>query len=242
MGRARYHDETVVPAGPAAATTGSSNVSSTECSLCCNVPHTVRDRPRKCAKYSSSSRIWGIHRGTLCKRGWVAMMLIGGSCGRRPASSRTSSRIHDRVRVVRGVDPHSVGDVVHQRSAMSTSSTSWPGRRGKGKVAVILPDTVSSARYTEFDAPYLTGPSPTAGLSPSEVHRPDAQGSDATQLTDAQSAISSGATVLVVNPSTPAWVRPSSPMPSPTVCPSSTTPASPRGTEVLRELRQRQGG
>ena len=27
--------------------------------------------------------------------------------------------------------------------------------QGKGKIAVILPDTVSSARYTEFDAPYL---------------------------------------------------------------------------------------
>src|ERR1700735_3604227 len=27
---------------------------------------------------------------------------------------------------------------------------------GSGKVAAILPDTVSSARYTEFDAPYLT--------------------------------------------------------------------------------------
>ena len=30
--------------------------------------------------------------------------------------------------------------------------------RGKGNVAVILPDTVSSARYVEFDAPYLTKP------------------------------------------------------------------------------------
>ena len=36
---------------------------------------------------------------------------------------------------------------------------------GKGNVAVILPDTVSSARYTEFDAPYLTKALQTAGLS-----------------------------------------------------------------------------
>ena len=28
--------------------------------------------------------------------------------------------------------------------------------QGKGLVGVVLPDTVSSARYTEFDAPYLT--------------------------------------------------------------------------------------
>jgi D-xylose transport system substrate-binding protein len=71
---------------------------------------------------------------------------------------------------------------------------------GKGKVAVILPDTVSSARYTEFDAPYLTRAFTSAGLSPSEFSIQNAQGSDSTQLTDAQSAITSGATVLVVDP------------------------------------------
>ena len=27
--------------------------------------------------------------------------------------------------------------------------------QGKGNIAVILPDTTTSARYTEFDAPYL---------------------------------------------------------------------------------------
>jgi D-xylose transport system substrate-binding protein len=71
---------------------------------------------------------------------------------------------------------------------------------GRGKVAVILPDTVSSARYTEFDAPYLTKALTTAGLSASQFSVQNAQGSDATQLTDAQSAISGGASVLVVDP------------------------------------------
>ena len=71
---------------------------------------------------------------------------------------------------------------------------------GKGKVAVILPDTVSSARYTEFDAPYLTQAFATAGLSTTDTIIQNAQGSDSTQLTDAQSDISSGATVLVVDP------------------------------------------
>ncbi len=37
--------------------------------------------------------------------------------------------------------------------------------QGKGNVAVILPDTVSSARYTEFDAPYLTKAFQNAGLT-----------------------------------------------------------------------------
>jgi D-xylose transport system substrate-binding protein len=70
---------------------------------------------------------------------------------------------------------------------------------GRGNVAVILPDTVSSARYTEFDAPYLTKAFTTAGLSSSNFSVQNAQGSDATQLTDAQSAISAGASVLVVD-------------------------------------------
>ncbi len=72
--------------------------------------------------------------------------------------------------------------------------------KGKGNIAVILPDTVSSARYTEFDAPYLTKAFQTAGLSSSNFSVVNAQGSDSTQLTDAQSAISGGASVLVVDP------------------------------------------
>ncbi len=73
-------------------------------------------------------------------------------------------------------------------------------KSGKGKVAVILPDTVSSARYTEFDAPYLKEALTKAGLTSSQFTIQNAQGSDATQLTDAQSAISAGASVLVVDP------------------------------------------
>ncbi|HET9078672.1 MAG TPA: substrate-binding domain-containing protein [Acidimicrobiales bacterium] len=72
--------------------------------------------------------------------------------------------------------------------------------KGSGSIAVILPDTVSSARYTEFDAPDLTKAFQTAGLSSSQFSVKNAQGSDSTQLTDAQSAISAGASVLVVDP------------------------------------------
>ncbi len=71
---------------------------------------------------------------------------------------------------------------------------------GKGNVAVILPDTVSSARYTEFDAPYLTRPSPPPGSRPRSTPCQNAQGSDATELTDAQAAITKGASVLIVDP------------------------------------------
>ncbi|SEB99852.1 monosaccharide ABC transporter substrate-binding protein, CUT2 family [Paramicrobacterium humi] len=72
--------------------------------------------------------------------------------------------------------------------------------KGSGSIAVILPDTVTSARYTEFDAPYLTKAFTEAGLSSDQFTVQNAQGSDATQLTDAQSAISDGAKVIVVDP------------------------------------------
>jgi D-xylose transport system substrate-binding protein len=71
---------------------------------------------------------------------------------------------------------------------------------GKGNVAVILPDTVTSARYVQFDAPYLTQALTAAGLSSSQFTVQNAQGSDATQLSDAQTAITKGATVLIVDP------------------------------------------
>ncbi|MHB1596063.1 MAG: sugar ABC transporter substrate-binding protein [Streptosporangiaceae bacterium] len=72
--------------------------------------------------------------------------------------------------------------------------------KGKGNVAVILPDTVSSARYTEFDAPYLTKSLQMAGLSSSQFTVQNAQGSDATELSDAQTAITKGASVLIMDP------------------------------------------
>ncbi len=72
--------------------------------------------------------------------------------------------------------------------------------KGHGLVGVILPDTVTSARYTEFDAPYLTKALSTAGLSASQISVQNAQGSDSTQFTDAQEDITKGATVLLVDP------------------------------------------
>jgi len=71
---------------------------------------------------------------------------------------------------------------------------------GKGNVAVLLPDTVTSARYVQFDAPYLTESLTKAGLSSSQFTVQNAQGSDQTELSDAQTAITKGATVLIMDP------------------------------------------
>jgi D-xylose transport system substrate-binding protein len=72
--------------------------------------------------------------------------------------------------------------------------------QGKGKIAVLLPETTTSARYTSFDAPYLKQAFEAAGLTPDQYIITNAQGSESTELTQAQSAISSGATVLLMDP------------------------------------------
>ena len=83
-------------------------------------------------------------------------------------------------------------------SAMSQFSSLV--QAGKGLVGVILPDTTSSTRYVDFDAPYLTKAFQTAGYSSSQFKIDNAQGSDATELADAQSDITLGASVLVFDP------------------------------------------
>src|ERR1700722_2087990 len=72
---------------------------------------------------------------------------------------------------------------------------------GKGKVAVILPDTVSSTRYVEFDAPDITKALQAAGLTSADyIPVQNALGSDSTELTDAQTDITNGASVILMDP------------------------------------------
>ena len=72
--------------------------------------------------------------------------------------------------------------------------------KGSGGVGVILPDTVSSTRYVEFDAPYLTTAMKDAGLTSSEISVVNAHGSDATEYSDAQADITKGDKVLIMDP------------------------------------------
>ena len=71
---------------------------------------------------------------------------------------------------------------------------------GSGMVGVILPDTTSSTRYVNFDAPYLKKAFQLAGYSASQFKIDNAQGVDATELADAQADIAAGAKVLVFDP------------------------------------------
>jgi D-xylose transport system substrate-binding protein len=71
---------------------------------------------------------------------------------------------------------------------------------GSGMVGVLLPDTTSSTRYVSFDAPYLKQALEAAGYSSSDFKIDNAQGVDATELSQAQADITAGAKVLIMDP------------------------------------------
>ncbi len=72
--------------------------------------------------------------------------------------------------------------------------------QSKGKIGVLLPETTTSARYTSFDEPYLKEAFAKAGVPADDVIFTNAQGSESTELTQAQSAITQGARVLLMDP------------------------------------------
>jgi D-xylose transport system substrate-binding protein len=117
----------------------------------------------------------------------LSAALVGTSCGGASASVRAST-------------PSNVSTSSFTNSFTAMKQFKGLAASGKGKVAAIMPDTVSSTRYVEFDQPDITKALTTAGLSSSQFVVQNALGSDATQLTDAQTDISNGATVLLVDP------------------------------------------
>jgi D-xylose transport system substrate-binding protein len=70
--------------------------------------------------------------------------------------------------------------------------------KGKGSIAVILPDTVSSARWVDYDAPAFKKAFLAAGLTSKQFIIQNGHGSPQEQLTDAQGDIAKGAKVLVL--------------------------------------------
>ena len=74
---------------------------------------------------------------------------------------------------------------------------------GKGLVGVLLPDTTTSARYVQYDAPFLKKAFETAGLSSDQFKIDNAHGSTSTMQQQAEADITAGASVLLVDPLDP---------------------------------------
>jgi D-xylose transport system substrate-binding protein len=122
--------------------------------------------------------------------------LILAACGSSGSPSSSTSSL----------SPSQIPQLTYNSFGLSFSAMSQLkilASHGTGNVAAILPDTVSSTRYVEFDAPYLKKSLEAAGLKPSQFVIQNAQGSDATELGDAQADITKGAKVLIMDPFDP---------------------------------------
>ena len=120
---------------------------------------------------------------------FVAAMLSGVSDASSTAISPTSFTSNYSL-----MFSNTIQNVVH-------AMPGWSATGGKKlDIGVVLPDEVTSTRYVEFDAPDLTTAFTDAGLAPAEFNIQNAQGSDATEVTDAQADITNGAKVLLIDP------------------------------------------
>jgi D-xylose transport system substrate-binding protein len=121
-----------------------------------------------------------------------AVAIVLAACGGGGGSSSSSS---GSATVPSGLSVKSFDSSFSAMSSLKSVTAA-----GKGLVGVILPDTSSSVRYVNFDAPYLTRAFTAAGFASSDFKIDNAQGSDTTELADAQADISLGAKVLVFDP------------------------------------------
>src|ERR1035438_4200596 len=114
----------------------------------------------------------------------VALCLAAAACSSSSSSSSSTPSTSSSSATSSSSSAPAVSISLSQldRTFSAMSSLKALDSAGKGNVAVLLPYTVSSARYTEFDAPYLTQALTAAGLTSSQFSVQNAQGSDATEL------------------------------------------------------------
>jgi D-xylose transport system substrate-binding protein len=86
-------------------------------------------------------------------------------------------------------------------STPAGGSSSSAGGGAKGSVGVILPDTTTSNRYTLYDAPLLKKAFDAAGIS-ADIQ--NAHGSNSNFVSIAQTMITKGVKVLLIDPADPA--------------------------------------
>ena len=121
----------------------------------------------------------------------LALAVVLTACSKKTSTSTSPSQSPTAVPTVTATSFTSDFSAMSQLTGLAAS--------GKGNIGVLLPDTASSARYVAFDQPLLTQAFQKAGLSASQFTIDNAQGSESTQLTQAQALITGGASVLLVD-------------------------------------------
>ncbi|TMK80980.1 MAG: substrate-binding domain-containing protein [Actinobacteria bacterium] len=138
------------------------------------------------------------HRSTRVAVGVGAFILIAAACSK---SSTTGSNSSGGANVPPGISVSSfTSDIALTMSKFKSLTASATKGKNTLQVGVILPDTTSSTRYVDFDAPLLKQAFDAAGYTTSQYRIDNAQGSDATELSDATADINQGAKVLIMDP------------------------------------------
>src|SRR5207244_5692727 len=124
---------------------------------------------------------------------------IAAACGKGTTKSPSSPA--GGAQVPAGISVSSfTSDVATAMSKLKALTESATKGQNSLQVGVILPDTTSSTRYVDFDAPLLKQSFDAAGYSAQQYRIDNAQGSDATELNDATADINQGAKVLIMDP------------------------------------------
>src|SRR5215472_12644739 len=134
--------------------------------------------------------------------GWVSLAaivaLIAAACG---SSGPSTTKSGGSNKVPTGLSISSFTVNIASTMAKFKPLTKFATKGSNTlQVGVILPDTTSSTRYVNFDAPYLNDAFADAGYTQSQYRIDNAQGSDATELNDATADINLGAKVLIMDP------------------------------------------
>jgi D-xylose transport system substrate-binding protein len=140
--------------------------------------------------------------------GWVALAaalaLMAAGCSSSSSSSTTSTSASASSTGSAAIPAVNIDSfTVNIAPTMSQfKALAAAGTKGANSllVGVVLPDTTSSVRWVDFDAPYLKQAFTAAGYTAAEFRIQNAQGSDATQLSDATADINLGAKILIVCP------------------------------------------
>ena len=126
----------------------------------------------------------------------MALSMVAGCGGDDSDSSEASSSTESTGTPQIGVD-----DLTADFSAMTKLKDI--ASEGEGMIGVLLPDTTTSTRYVQYDAPNLKKAFETAGLSSDQFKIQNAQGSTSTMQQQAEALITSGASVLLIDPLDP---------------------------------------
>ncbi len=133
------------------------------------------------------------------RRSWVAvgvlatLSLVSAACS---SSSETTS----------SSAPASGGEVPQISAADFTADfavmeqLTGLAAQGDGLIGVLLPDTTTSTRYVQYDAPFLKKAFEAAGLTSDQYKIDNAHGSAETMQTQADADINAGASVLLIDP------------------------------------------